>query len=78
MEYVGRRRILAALLAALTAGGAFWYCREKAVPAAAPAGQPPAWIIDAGHGGEDGGAVSPSGAVESQINLAVARRLLGL
>ena len=78
MEYVGRRRILAALLAALTAGGAFWYCREKAVPAAAPARQPPAWIIDAGHGGEDGGAVSPSGAVESQINLAVARRLDGI
>lgn len=32
-------------------------------------------IIDAGHGGEDGGAVSLSGAVESGINLAIARRL---
>ena len=32
-------------------------------------------IIDAGHGGEDGGAVSPSGTVESSINLAVAKRL---
>ena len=32
-------------------------------------------IIDAGHGGEDGGAVSASGTVESHINLAVALRL---
>lgn len=32
-------------------------------------------VIDAGHGGEDGGAVSASGASESIINLAVARRL---
>lgn len=35
-------------------------------------------IIDAGHGGEDGGAVSPSGVVESHINLAVAQRLKAL
>ena len=32
-------------------------------------------IIDAGHGGEDGGAVSISGTVESKINLAIALRL---
>lgn len=32
-------------------------------------------VIDAGHGGEDGGAVSISGAVESQLNLSIARRL---
>lgn len=32
-------------------------------------------VIDAGHGGEDGGAVSISGAAESGINLAVANRL---
>lgn len=32
-------------------------------------------IIDAGHGGEDGGAVSVSGVSESTINLAIARRL---
>ncbi len=36
---------------------------------------PPVLVIDAGHGGEDGGAVSRSGQVESQINLAVALRL---
>lgn len=32
-------------------------------------------VIDAGHGGEDGGASSADGALESHINLAVARRL---
>ena len=38
-------------------------------------------VIDAGHGGEDGGAVSLTGVPESQLNLAVALRvdaLLGL
>ena len=32
-------------------------------------------ILDAGHGGEDGGAVSVTGARESDINLAVVLRL---
>ena len=32
-------------------------------------------VIDAGHGGEDGGAVSISGAIESHINLEIALRL---
>lgn len=35
-------------------------------------------VIDAGHGGEDGGAVGVNGTVESQINLAVALRLRAL
>lgn len=32
-------------------------------------------VIDAGHGGEDGGAVSVSGVSESVLNLAIAKRL---
>lgn len=32
-------------------------------------------VIDAGHGGEDGGAVSCTGVRESEINLQIARRL---
>lgn len=36
------------------------------------------WIIDAGHGGEDGGAVAADGTKESDINLAIARRLARL
>lgn len=31
-------------------------------------------VVDAGHGGEDGGATSVSGVLESQINLEIARR----
>lgn len=35
----------------------------------------PVVVIDAGHGGEDGGAVAADGTVESEINLAVAHDL---
>lgn len=35
----------------------------------------PTVVIDAGHGGEDGGAISISGAIESHINLAIALRM---
>lgn len=35
-------------------------------------------VIDAGHGGEDGGAVSPAGNVESKVNLSVARKMDGI
>ncbi len=38
----------------------------------------PILILDAGHGGEDGGAVSASGAKESEINLAIVRKLEAL
>jgi len=50
--------------------------REPAVETVYPARfQDRVLVIDAGHGGEDGGAVSLTGALESHINLAVARRL---
>lgn len=32
-------------------------------------------VIDPGHGGEDGGAISISGAVESEVNLDISKRL---
>ncbi len=35
-------------------------------------------VIDAGHGGMDGGAVSASGVLEKELNLAVAQRLYEL
>lgn len=35
----------------------------------------PLLILDAGHGGEDGGAISLSGVPESQINLAIVRKM---
>lgn len=72
-----RYRWAAAVLAALAAGGTMLWFRGggRDAPAAALSGQEVLWILDAGHGGEDGGAVSPSGVVESQVNLEIARRL---
>ncbi|MBE6530370.1 MAG: N-acetylmuramoyl-L-alanine amidase [Ruminococcaceae bacterium] len=39
---------------------------------------PPTIVLDAGHGGEDGGAVSQSGILEKEINLSIAKRLEAL
>ena len=38
----------------------------------------PVVVVDAGHGGEDGGAVAADGTVESGLNLAIARRVRDL
>ena len=47
---------------------------DRMTAADAPA-QPPTLVIDAGHGGIDGGAISTDGTRESDVNLAVALRL---
>ena len=52
----------------------YWPGETQAVFASARGGGR-TLILDAGHGGEDGGAVSPSGAVESGINLSIVRKL---
>ena len=50
--------------------------RGAAVPAFSVQDDAPVTVvIDPGHGGEDGGAVSPGGVPESQINLAVSLRV---
>ena len=75
-----RRRLrLLLLLAAATAGGILWASHAAARPAFAPAqsGQT-VIILDAGHGGEDGGAVSRSGVPESRINLRITQKMQGL
>ena len=41
-------------------------------------GASPVVVVDAGHGGEDGGAVAADGTVESGLNLAIARRVRDL
>ena len=48
--------------------------RNRPVSVFAP-GLPVTVVVDAGHGGEDGGAVSADGVKESQLNLAVSVRL---
>lgn len=47
--------------------------REQSLPAAAVSGKTGKWtvILDAGHGGEDGGASTAAGEKESSINLAI-------
>ncbi len=45
---------------------------------ASTAPRSPHIVIDAGHGGEDGGAVAPDGTQEKHLNLAVSRTLADL
>jgi N-acetylmuramoyl-L-alanine amidase len=49
--------------------------RYDAMDTFAPAGHDHTVIIDAGHGGADGGAVSLGGVYESDINLAISLKL---
>lgn len=49
--------------------------RSRQVMAVGESSVPRTWVIDAGHGGEDGGAVAADGTKESDVNLALARRL---
>ena len=57
-----------------------WYgSKPDTVPVfSAREGVPITVVIDPGHGGEDGGAVSPGGVQESHINLALSKRLRDL
>lgn len=58
-------------------GAVLWYGHmpQPASAFAAWEGVPITVIVDPGHGGEDGGAVSADGVEESQINLSVALRV---
>ena len=57
----------------------FVYCRlmsQAAVPTIAPAEREDyTLVLDAGHGGLDGGAVAPDGTRESQLNLEIVLRM---
>ncbi len=55
----------------------FFYARQPAAMVFSPLVQMdgPVLIIDPGHGGADGGAVSDSGTIESAINLEIALKL---
>lgn len=74
---MGRTRggLFAVILLLIAVSLLIWW-QGRGVPVFLPSRTPNAtMVIDAGHGGEDGGAVSPSGVIESHINLAVAQRL---
>lgn len=71
----GSLLILAGLLAAVSGGMLLQAYLGPVAPAASwPEGER-VWVVDPGHGGEDGGAVSVTGVPESRINLAIAKRL---
>lgn len=70
-----RRYVMAAAvtLLAAAAAAALW-AGPSARPAMAGIGRQTI-VLDAGHGGEDGGAVSRDGVAESSVNLAITRKL---
>ena len=66
-------------LAAITAAAALLLTPTPSIFASSGEPEPPpVLIIDAGHGGADGGAVAPDGTLESDINLDIALRLEAL
>lgn len=71
-----RDLVLSCLFCCFFFGLAAVLWRGNAIPAFRVRDEVPITVvIDAGHGGEDGGAVSPGGVAESQINLAVSLRV---
>ena len=74
---VKRNTLLLFALAAIILAGGIVSMRALALPAFAPIEQKvqTVYVLDAGHGGEDGGAVSADGVKESDINLAIAFNL---
>ena len=67
--------LLCCFVAGLSA--VLWHGNAAFTAAFAPGeeGASPVVVVDAGHGGEDGGAVAADGTVESGLNLAIARRV---
>lgn len=65
--------VLAAALTVVGIQSAVQTTSQAYAAVAAPA-QPYTIVVDAGHGGEDGGATSVSGVLESQLNLEIAKR----
>ena len=67
--------LLLALLCGILATGTVFLYDARPVFRTAVLPAEPVIVIDAGHGGEDGGAVAADGTVESAINLAIAQDL---
>ena len=70
--------LLCCFVAGLSA--VLWHGNAAFTAAFAPGeeGASPVVVVDAGHGGEDGGAVSRGGVPESGINLQIAKKMQGL
>lgn len=77
---VKRQYVYSGVLALIIALGASVLISEKdsAAPVSGSTGsflESPTYMIDPGHGGEDGGAVAADGTTESALNLEIALRL---
>ena len=71
--------IVTLLLAALVASALCFHKSDaETVPAFSADRARETVIIDAGHGGADGGAVSASGVIESELNLQIAKKACSL
>lgn len=75
MAVVKRRYLLVIAVVALGTLFAITYHRRSVPVFVADSYHGTTVILDAGHGGVDGGATSAEGIIESDINLAVAKRL---
>ena len=73
---VKRHTLILFACAAVALTAALSLFTGPALPAFAPTQEEPTvYVLDAGHGGEDGGALSAAGDKESDVNLAVTLRL---
>lgn len=73
MKRMGQWALLWVLALASVYYAALW--PGRAAETFQPSGERPTLVLDAGHGGEDGGAVSLTGVPESTINLAIVEKL---
>ena len=81
MFYVIRAKYIFLVLGLtiLAISSIIWFENRTLVPSfAAEQGSALYYIVDAGHGGEDGGAVSSGGVAESGLNLAIAQKSVQL
>ena len=74
MKRIGQWALLWVLALATAGYLAFWPSGSIQTVGPVDSGRP-VLVLDAGHGGEDGGAVSLTGVPESQINLAIVQKL---
>ena len=70
-----RFTLAVAMLLCLVLLSGLFVTGEKSANVSAKATQRYTVIIDAGHGGFDGGAVAPDGTLEKDLNLSVALKL---
>jgi len=77
MKSTSMRGIAISLCALLLFAGFYGVYSERSTARAvfSSSADTPVVIIDAGHGGEDGGAVSQNGTIEKDINLRIAHKL---